>query len=31
MLCFICMRGCGCLEHPAFPAPSITWVREKFQ
>jgi hypothetical protein len=20
--CFICMRGCGCAKHPAFPAPS---------
>ena len=19
---FICTRGCGCIEHPAFPAPS---------
>src|SRR5580698_5864665 len=31
LVCFVlfCMRGCGCLEHPAFPAPSFTWVREK--
>src|SRR5438132_3331624 len=20
---FVCVRGCGCGEHPAFPAPSI--------
>jgi hypothetical protein len=22
-LFFYCTRGCGCIEHPAFPAPSI--------
>src|ERR1700722_12778646 len=27
---FYCTRGCGCIEHPAFPAPSFIWVREKF-
>jgi len=25
-----CTRSCGCIEHPAFPAPSFFWVREKF-
>jgi hypothetical protein len=29
-LLFICMRGCGCTWHPAFPAPSFIWAREKF-
>src|SRR5258706_14450299 len=23
MLVLFCMRGCGCIERPAFPAPSI--------
>src|SRR5947209_13623084 len=23
MLISFCMRGCGCIVHPAFPAPSI--------
>src|ERR1700722_12950767 len=26
-----CTRSCGCIEHPAFPAPSIFRRREKFQ
>src|ERR1700683_3254866 len=32
LVCFVlfCMRGCGCTWHPAFPAPSFIWVREKF-
>src|SRR3984957_2146052 len=25
-----CTRSCGCIEHPAFPAPFLIWVREKF-
>jgi hypothetical protein len=30
LVCFVlfCMRGCGCIGHPAFPAPSVIWVRE---
>src|ERR1700722_5799922 len=28
---FYCTRGCGCIEHPAFPAPSIFRRRENFQ
>ena len=27
---FICTRGCGCIEHPAFPAPSFFRRRENF-
>jgi hypothetical protein len=26
LVCFLfCTRGCGCGEHPAFPAPSFCW------
>jgi len=25
---FICTRGCGCIEHPAFPAPFIEGAKE---
>src|ERR1700722_5831537 len=25
---FYCTRGCGCIEHPAFPAPSSSKARE---
>src|SRR5271156_3543854 len=27
---FIAREACGCIEHPAFPAPSFIRVREKF-
>src|SRR6266404_9251307 len=26
MLVLFCMRGCGCIERPAFPAPSVSWA-----
>src|SRR5258706_14920558 len=26
MLVLFCMRGCGCIERPAFPAPSDFWA-----
>ena len=27
---FYCTRSCGCIEHPAFPAPSLFRRRENF-
>src|SRR5258705_11751372 len=30
MLVLFCMRGCGCIERPAFPAPSDLRRRDVF-
>src|SRR5258705_11495265 len=30
MLILFCMRGCGCIERPAFPAPSIFGEANEF-
>ena len=32
LVCFVlfCTRGCGCIGHPAFPAPSVFFGRTVF-
>src|SRR6266403_4588908 len=32
LVCFFhCIRGCGCIGHPAFPAPSVFFGRKFLQ